>query len=34
MKVAIEAATAVLDFAAGGEPKYIFNRAELAQSSS
>ena len=34
MKVAIEAATAVLDFAEGREPKYIFNRAELGQSSS
>ena len=34
MKVAIEAANAVLDFAAGREPKYIFNRAELGQSSS
>lgn len=34
MKVAIEAASAVLDFAEGREPKYIFNKAELGQSSS
>ena len=34
MKVAIEAATAILDFADGREPKYIFNKADLGQSSS
>ncbi len=32
MKVAIEAATAVLDFAQGKEPKYIFNKKELGRS--
>ncbi len=34
MKVAIEAATAVLDFAEGKAPKYVFNKADLAKSSS
>lgn len=32
MKVAIEAARAIVDFAAGNEPAHVFNRAELART--
>lgn len=31
MKVAIEAAQAIVDFAAGKEPAYVFNRADLVR---